>query len=480
MKLLEPLNIQGMVVPNRIMVPAMVTRLASEDGYVTDEIFDRYVRYAEGETGLIVVEAMAVHQSKSGPLLRISDDKFIPGLKRMTDRIHEVSDSKVVPQIIHFLKVARSGWRQTVDMLSQEDIERIIDEFGDAVVRAREAGFDGAELHSAHAYTLASFLTRTNPRKDDFGGKSIESRLQMIGRVMENIRGKVGLDFPVGIRFLADEFIKDGTTIDESKLIALRLAQLGFAYLSISVGGKFEDAIHKEGHVPYPYTGYSGDRCMPGDWYPPMLHVHLGAEIKKFINEKGYNAPVIVAGKISEPEDANGVIERQEVDMVAIARGLLADPDLPKKIRLGEEARIIKCDYCNVCKHLDGTHKPVHCFLWPKGANQAPKYQIDSEAPFWNDNGAGLTVDYDSGAAKLSWNKAENDAVRYDIYRAADNGEVKVIDAVKTTKMVDGAVLGGIKYRYYVRACNENGDASGPSNIVEFAPDLPEYVLMQG
>ena len=480
MKLLEPLDIQGMVVPNRIMVPAMVTRLASEDGYVSEKIFDRYVRYAEGETGLIVVEAMAVHHSKSGPLLRISDDKFIPGLKRMTDRIHEVSKSKVVPQIIHFLKVARSGWRQTLDMLSLEDIEQIIEEFGDAVVRAKKAGFDGAELHSAHAYTLASFMTRTNPRIDNFGGKNIESRLHMIGLVMENIRKKVGPDFPVGIRFLADEFIKDGTTIDESKLIALRLAQLGFAYLSISVGGKFEDAIHKEGHVPYPYTGYSGDRCMPGDWYPPMLHVHLGAEIKKFINESGYNTPVIVAGKISDPQDAKDVIDRGEVDMVAIARGLLADPDMPKKIRLGEESRIVICDYCNVCKHLDGTHKPVHCFLWPRGANQAPKYQVDSVAPFWNENGAELDVAFDEGAAKLSWKKAQNDAARYDVYRACGNGEVEVIDAVKTTKMVDGGVLGGIKYRYYVRAYNESGDASEPSNVVEFAPDLPEFVLAQG
>lgn len=475
MKLLEPLDIQGMKVPNRIMVPAMVTRLASEDGFVTDEIFDRYVRYAEGETGLIVVEAMAIHQSKSGPLLRISDDKFIPGLKRMTDRIHEVSDSMVVPQIIHFLKVAKSGWRQTLDMLTEEDIERIIEEFGDAVLRAKKAGFDGAELHSAHAYTLASFMTRTNPRTDEYGGKSIESRVTMIGRVMENVRKKVGPDFPVGIRFLADEFIKDGTTIDESKLIALRLAQLGFAYLSVSVGGKFEDAIHKEGHVPYPYTGYSGDRCMPGDWYPPMLHVHLAAEIKSFIKSKGYDTPVIVAGKISEPDDARQVIESGDVDMVAIARGLLADPDFAKKIRLKEEDRIVKCDYCNVCKALDGAHKPVHCFLWPRDATQAPGYDTNAAAPYWSDKGANLKVEMENGAAKLSWSKAENGPTRYDIYRTADDGEVVVIDAVKTTKKTDRSVLGGINYRYYVRACNERGDSSGPSNVVEFKPAVPAF-----
>src|SRR5271166_1251034 len=173
MKTFEPLSVGGIVLANRIMVPAMVTRLSGEDGTVNQDIIDRYVRYAQGEVGLIVIEAMAVHHAKSGPLLRISDDKFVPGLADLVRRIHDTSESKVVPQIIHFLKVARSGWRQTVDMLSLEDIDRIVEEFGDAVARARDAGFDGAELHSAHAYTLASFVSRTNPRKDDYGGDTL-------------------------------------------------------------------------------------------------------------------------------------------------------------------------------------------------------------------------------------------------------------------------------------------------------------------
>src|SRR3990172_3323092 len=163
MKLLEPLNINGMVIPNRIMVPAMVTHLCKEDGIVTEDSVNRYARYARGGTGLIVVEAMAVHHVKSGPLLRISEDSYIAGLSRIPRKVHETSDSKIVPQIIHFLKVARSGWRQTVDMLTREEIDLIVEQFGDAVRRAREAGFDGAELHSAHAYTLSSFLSPTTP-----------------------------------------------------------------------------------------------------------------------------------------------------------------------------------------------------------------------------------------------------------------------------------------------------------------------------
>src|SRR6202795_3621732 len=238
MKLFEPLDVAGMVIANRVMVPARGTRLSGEDGLVNQDILDRYVRYAQGGAGLIVVEAMAVHHAKSGPLLRISDDRYVPGLADLARRIHDTSDSKVVPQIIHFLKIAKSGWRQTVDMLSVSEIDRIVEEFGDAVARARAAGFDGAELHSAHAYTLASFLSRANPRMDDYGGDTLEGRLHLIGRVFANIRRKAGEDFPVGVRFLADEFIKDGYTVNDAKLIGLRLAQLGAAYLSLSGGGQ--------------------------------------------------------------------------------------------------------------------------------------------------------------------------------------------------------------------------------------------------
>ena len=240
MKLFEPLDINGMVIPNRVMVPAMVTHLCEEGGMVNDAVIERYAAYAAGGAGLIVVEAMAVHQNKSGALLRASEDRFIPGLRELTRRVHETSDSKIVPQIIHFMKVARTGWRQTIDTLSTEEIATIVEQFGAAAARVQEAGFDGVELHSAHAYTLSSFLSRTNPRKDEYGGDTLEGRLTLIGQVMANVRRRVGKNFPVCVRFNAEEFIKNGYTVQESKLIAQRFAELGFDYLSLSAGGKFE------------------------------------------------------------------------------------------------------------------------------------------------------------------------------------------------------------------------------------------------
>lgn len=474
MKLFEPLKINGMVLPNRVMVPAMVTRLADEEGWVTQDIIDRYVRYAEGNVGLIVVEAMAIHHSHSGPLLRISDDRFIPGLAEITKRVHATSDSKIVPQIIHFLKIARSGWRQTVDMLSHEDIDLIVEQFGDAVCRAREAGFDGAELHSAHAYTLSSFLSRRNARKDEYGGDTLEGRLRLIARVMENARRKVGRDFPVGIRFVSEEFIKDGYTVMDSKLIALRLAQLGFDYLSLSVGGKFEDAEHVAGQIVYPYTGYSGDRCMPGDWYPPALHADLAGQIKTFVNSKGFNVPIAAAGKMSDPADAERVLAERKMDFVAIARGLLADPDWVRKVHAGQSDRVIQCDYCNVCKHLDGTHKKVICFLWPKGAMQAPADNLATQTPAWPADKGGLTATVEEGSIVLTWSAADG-AERYDVYRADGEGEMR-IDAIKVTRWVDRRILGGIRYHYYVRACSASGQTSPPSNTVVVEPAIPQVV----
>src|ERR1035437_3669760 len=291
MKLFEPLKIGGMTIPNRIMVPAMVTYSCKEDGIVTQDTIARYVRYAVGGAGLIGVEAMAIHQVKSGAMLRISDDKYIPGLRELTQRVRAPSDAKIVSQIIHFLKVASTCWRQSGDMRSLADIDLILDQFGEAARRAREAGFDGAELHSAHAYTLSSFLSRTNPRTDDYGGDSLEGRLRLIGRVMESVRRRAGRDFPVGVRINVEEFIKNGYTVVDCKRIAVRLAELGVDYISLSAGGKFEDAVHTPGKVLSPYSGYSGDRCMPGEWLPRALHTGIAAEVKAHLLSKGYRVP---------------------------------------------------------------------------------------------------------------------------------------------------------------------------------------------
>ena len=476
MKLFAPLSINGMTIPNRVLVPAMVTRLSGEDGYVNDAVMERYVRYAQGEVGLIVVEATAVHGSKSGPLLRLSDDSFIAGHRELVNRVHAVSGSKIVPQIIHFMKVARSGWRQTIDSLSPEEIDGIIEQFGAAAARARAAGYDGVELHSAHAYTLSSFLSKRNPRRDEYTGRTLEGRLRMFGKVLAKVREKVGRDWPVGVRFLAEECIKDGYTIEDAKLIALRMAQLGVDYISLSVGGKFEDAIHREGQPLYPYTGYSGDRCMPGDWYPPLPHANLAATIKTFINAKGFGVPVTSVGKISDPADAERLLAEGKADIVGMARQLLADPFWPRKVRENRADEIVRCIYCNVCKQLDENFKEVHCFLWPKGARQAPLDDPSAARPRWGEDRGGLAATLENGLAKLTWSKPVSGNVSgYDVYRADDGGGMRCLEAVKGTRYVDRTELGGLRYAYNVRAYDASGRASAPSNGIVVEPDIPDF-----
>jgi len=452
----------------------MVTHLCREDGMVNDDIVDRYVAYAEGGAGLIIVEAMAIHQNKSGSLLRISDDRYIAGLRELTQRVHGCSDSKIVPQIIHFMKVARTGWRQTIDTVAPEEIEQIIVQFGAAVARAREAGFDGAELHSAHAYTLSSFLSRTNPRTDGFGGETLENRLRLVGEVMRSVRRAVGADFPVGIRFNAEEFIKNGYTVDESKLIAERLASLGFDYLSMSVGGKFEDAVHTPGQVLFPYSGYSGDRCMPGAWLPRALHANLAAQIKSHLLAKGVRTPIAIAGKLSDPADAERVIAEGDADIVGIARGLLADPAWARKVRSGQADQIVQCDYCNVCKQLDGSHKPVICALWPQGALQAPKSAPD-EAPLSWPADATPTLKITNKGIALRWPKVPR-ALRYDVYCAIAGGNAELVESTKVTTWTDALALGGQRYDYHVRAVLPDGRASEASPRVGIELPVPDYM----
>jgi dimethylglycine catabolism A len=474
MRLLEPLTINGLTLPNRLVVPAMVTRLSGEDGFVNEAVRDRYLRYAQGHVGLIVVEATAIHESKSGPLLRLSRNEYIAGHRDLVRRVHDTSGSKILPQIIHFMKVARSGWRQKIDSLSLEDIDAIVEQFGAAAARAREAGYDGVELHSAHAYTLSSFLSRHNPRRDLYDGRTLEGRLRLFGRVMARVRERVGGDFPVGVRFLAEEAIKDGYALPDAQRIALRMAQLGVDYISLSIGGKFEDAIHKPGQPLYPYTGYSGDRCMPGDWYPPLPHADHAAEIKRYINAKGYGTPVVSVGKISNPAEAEQLLQEGKADLIGMARQLLSDPDWVRKVAEGRSDKIIRCIYCNVCKQLDENFRLVSCFLWPKGAIQAPQEDRAGVGPDWA-SAETLSAKLEAGQVRLSWEPATGtDIAGYDVHRAEDGGDAGVIEAVKSARFLDRNVLGGLRYTYYVMAYDSSGRHSPPSNSVTVEMPMPE------
>jgi 2,4-dienoyl-CoA reductase-like NADH-dependent reductase (Old Yellow Enzyme family) len=453
--LFQPFPLPSLVLPNRIVLPAMVTRLSGEDGLVNDDIRARYVRFARGGVGLAVLEAMAVHGAKSGPLLRISSDEFKPGLADLRRRMADAGPAKVVPQIIHFLKISRSGWRQTVDMLSLAEIDGIVEAYAAAAVRARECGFDGVELHMAHAYTLSSFLSRVNPRKDAYGG-SLANRLRLPLRVVAAGRAAVGRDFTVGVRFVGEECIRNGYTVLDAGPIAVELARASVDYISLSAGGKFEDARVIEGEPLYPYTGYSGDRCMPGSAYPDGANLYIPDAVRAALRTAGLSTPVVAAGKIGSLALAEKVVESGQGDLIGMARALLADPDLPRKWQAGREDTVVRCVYGNVCKALDENFRRVDCTLWPKKLGQAPA-SSDTVPPSWADGGADLRASCQEGRVLLRWRAAtDNEAIYgYQVFRGdAGTGGALVHHAsvrALSTRYEDGRVVAGGAYRYALR-----------------------------
>jgi 2,4-dienoyl-CoA reductase-like NADH-dependent reductase (Old Yellow Enzyme family) len=467
MKLFEPVTINGMTLPNRVVLPAMVTRLSGEDGFVNGDIRDRYVRFARGGPGLIVIEAMSVHGGKSGPLLKLSSEEFIPGHRNLVREMHAISPSKVAPQIIHFLKISRSGWRQKITDLSRDDIRLIIDQYGSAAARVRTCGYDGVELHMAHAYTVSSFLSRLNQRPDEYG-RSLENRMRLATEVIVRVRSEVGEDFPLGVRFDGEECIKDGYTLVDSKEIALRFARLGVDWISVSAGGKFEDAVRKPGQPLYPYTGYSGDRCMPSAAYPDGANGAIAEEIKRHINARGLSTPVIATGKIRTPELAESFLTEGKADLIGMARALLADPDWVRKVASGRGDHLIRCVYGNICKSLDENFRRVVCVLWPKGSLQAP-FSEDAEPPRWAAAGGKLKADEHAGRIRLSWGEAtDNEEVYgYEIHRSEDGRSFEHINSVKALSYTDRDVVGGCRYRYFVRAYDIAGNRTPDGPVAE-------------
>jgi 2,4-dienoyl-CoA reductase-like NADH-dependent reductase (Old Yellow Enzyme family) len=423
----------------RTWVPAMVPWRATEDGFVTPDVLDWYARFARGRPGVLVVEATGIRDVRSGPLLRIGDDRFIPGLRELvrTVRAESRGHTRLFIQVIDFLTVRRRPtaeafflrhlavddglrqrvagalgeprWRGAPDtelrgrlagdpalagaVLSPRDRETLqfgyrervwdlhlphIRElprvlpglFAEAARRAQDAGFDGVELHYAHAYTMASFLSRLNVRGDGYGGTR-EGRVRLPRETLRAVRRRVGPDYVVGIRYLGEDVVEGGSDLADAAWFGVRFAEDGVDYLSVSKGGRFEDARQpKVGEAVYPYTGASGYECMPtviSDARGPFgRNVPLAAAIRGALREAGHATPVVTSGGITTFDQAEAILAAGEADFVAAARQSLADPDWFRKIRLGLGGLVRRCEFTNYCEGLDQRHKQVTCKLWDR------------------------------------------------------------------------------------------------------------------
>ncbi len=434
-RLFSPLAHRNLRLAQRSWVPAMVPWRASEDGYVNDDVMDWYRRFARGRPGALVVEATGVRDISSGPLLRIGHDRYQPGLEKLVEAVREASDgeTRLFIQLIDFLPIRRrpapatyfarylkitgrhrralgaENWsearvRKALAELDETTLERVLDArelealqmglrervtdtqhphiralprvlpgcFARAALRARDAGFDGVELHYAHAYTLASLLSARNTRGDGYGGAR-EQRVRLPLEVYHAVRRAVGDKYVVGCRFLSEDCIAGGSSLEDACYFAVALARAGMDFLSLSRGGKFEDARQpKIGEAAYPYTGASGYECIPhviSDRRGPFgRNLEAAAAIRAALRAAGEQTPVVVAGGIHGFEQAERILARGQADLVGVARQALADPDWFLKIRLGHGDAIRTCSYSNYCEGLDQRHKQVTCQLWDRVA----------------------------------------------------------------------------------------------------------------
>ncbi len=255
--------------------------------------------------------------------------------------------------------------------------------FAAAAERAMQAGFDGVELHFAHAYTMASFLSARNTRDDGYGGPR-EQRARLPLEVVAAVRAQVAGRGVVGCRFLGDEVIAGGNRVDDAAWFGVELARAGLDFLSISKGGKFEDAKQpKVGGSAYPYTGESGYECMPtiySDARGPFgRNVDLAVQIRAAVRAAGLETPVVTAGGICDAETPERVLAEGGADFVASARQTLADPDWFAKVRAGRGAEIRRCEFTNYCEALDQHHKQVTCKLWDREGLDEPGVKLAAD-----------------------------------------------------------------------------------------------------
>ncbi|MEN2986199.1 MAG: NADH:flavin oxidoreductase [Thermodesulfovibrionaceae bacterium] len=377
MKLFSPFRIKSIKMSNRIVRSATYEKMADEDGFVTEQLTDLYIKLAKGGVGLIITGNTLVHVSgRSAPkMLCIHNDFYIEGLKKLTEAIHKVG-SQIVIQLTHggrqcsrlFLggrdPVAPSAVYEPVFKvmpreLTNEEIWELIESFGKAAKRAKEAGFDGVQLHGAHGYLINQFLSPyTNKRKDYWGGDE-ERRFHFLEEVYLNIRDNVGYDYPIMIKLNACDFIEGGLTLEESLRIAKRLESLGIDAIEIS-GGIVESK-------------------------PELRPVRVGidspdkeAYFREFSREfkKNLKTPIILVGGIRSRAVAEDILQKEDADLISLSRPLIREPNLPKKWMKGKEkADCISCNGCLQFMKLDY----VRCVQLEKRKTKSNKeVQVDT------------------------------------------------------------------------------------------------------
>lgn len=365
-KLFEPIRIGDVQLRNRIVMPPMCTRMANLDGSVTSRMLDYYEARAQGGAGMIIVEYSYIDNKASKAAicqLGAHSDELLPGLSELAEVV-QMHGAKAFLQLCHgggqspshligrrplapSAIPSKSG--EIPKELSIEEIEEIVLAFGEAALRAKRAGFNGVEIHGAHGYLINQFLSPRSNKRNDLYGPSFEARTRFPLQVLQEIKRRVGGDFPVGFRLNASDYLSNGITLEETKQFVKMLEEYGASYVHVSAGT------------------YESHQYMISPCYLKRGHLaHLAKEVKSVVN-----IPVIAVGGINH-KVAPSIIENGEADLVAMGRALIADPDLPKKMEAGKGEAVRPCIRCNegcIGRFFEG--KPMRCATNPAVGREA-------------------------------------------------------------------------------------------------------------
>ncbi|MGE4518769.1 MAG: NADH:flavin oxidoreductase [Desulfobacteraceae bacterium] len=353
--LLSPYSTKNLQLENRVVFLPFQTAYADENGFVTKQLISHYSRMAKSGAGLIIVEASAISPDGASGKCPVISSKTLPGLKKLASAVKN-EGKKVFIQIFHAGRFANNEpvgpssvevFGRPVKEITLEQMEDIKQNFVNAALIAKEAGFDGVEIHGATGYLLSSFISkRTNLRTDEYG-QNLENRMKFPLEVSKAVRDAAGSVFPVGYRFMPKEYLPSGLEIEEASMYAEKLVQvLNPEYLSVASGT----------HECYAMPEMSKNKP------PEMFMVKEAEQIKKAVPD----ITIIAAGHLQTPKNCEMLIQQKKADLIGLARVLFADPDWVKKASEKITDDIRPCIQCGNCVKQIKQMKPAFCAKWTK------------------------------------------------------------------------------------------------------------------
>lgn len=381
-KLTSPIKInEALTLKNRMIKAPQSCMYWDEDYTVNERVIDHYEAIAAGGAGMIVLAGIHWYPAHPGGRYgALYDDKYLPGMKKLVARIHQY-DCPIICQLHHTAQSAPAKFDGSPPMapstltaeelpspvpimqppkgLTLEEIKEHKRMYLETALRAKEAGFDGIEVHGAHGYFLEGFLSRIwNKRDDQYGCQSMENRTRLMVELITDIKEQAGADFPVGVRINGEEWgAKNGLTIEESVEIAQILEKAGADYISVSGFGF--------GPLPFRYVPDYWPYPEPEDYMKPYLEQFKGqgllipaaAAIKKAVK-----VPVIAVGRLDEVLGEELLVQGK-ADIIAYGRQIWADPQFPNKVMEGRFEDIVYCNRCATCE--DPPAGPRRCRVNP-------------------------------------------------------------------------------------------------------------------